>query len=524
MRRRRRLAAGSAAAFAVILAAYVALPAGAAGVRNLVMPVRIERPDTISIAVRLRVAQRELQRADSSLEVLRAFQPGGIRAVASEPASGTARDSLSAIIERLAVLLQRANNAPLPASYRALGESPAMRGDARVRALLDSLLDVQQERDELGGGGAIDPVYIALTTRANALGRALQSIGQQKLVDLRAEAALLPVPTATDSPGPLRGPDTALALSTRAAALRRVASSEAELRAARSANAVADSLVAGERARTSLAGLPVLISAAVVLSIFVSFGAALTDEMRSPRVADAVEAERLTNQRVLTVVGMRSIPPDRARRAADRSIPQLLDPTADGYRILAWHITSRWPSDGVITIAGDEPGVAAIVGANLAAVFAIDARATLLVDAELAGGPVQQVLELEESPGLAAVLENRRKWSEALMQVDVGRSRTIDVLPAGARARPIGPAETQALIAVILRAARRHDATVVVSSSGEALRRRAGDDVVLVATAGVTRLATLARAVATLSDVGARVRGIVLWEGSPPTIGRDESA
>jgi Mrp family chromosome partitioning ATPase len=202
----------------------------------------------------------------------------------------------------------------------------------------------------------------------------------------------------------------------------------------------------------------------------------------------------------------------------------LLDPTADGYRILAWHITSRWPADGVITIAGDEPEVAAIIGANLAAVFAVDARATLLVDAELVDGPVQRVLNLPNSPGLAAVLENRRKWSEALVQVDVGRSRTIDVLPAGERARPIGPAETQALIALILRAARRHDATVVVSTSGDALRRRAGDDVILCATAGATRLATLARAVATLTDVGARVRGIVLWEGPAPVVQRDDVA
>jgi tyrosine-protein kinase Etk/Wzc len=287
---------------------------------------------------------------------------------------------------------------------------------------------------------------------------------------------------------------------------------------------VADSLAARERQRTSLATLPVLIAAAAVLSMFMAFAAALMDEMRSPRVADAVEAERLTNQRVLTVVGTRAIPADRARRAADRSIPPLLDPTADGYRILAWHITSRWPADGVITIAGDEPEVAAIIGANLAAVFAVDARATLLVDAELVEGPVQRVLKLPDSPGLAAVLENRRKWSEALVQVDVGRSRTIDVLPAGERARPIGPAETQALIALILRAARRHDATVVVSTSGDALRRRAGDDVILCATAGATRLATLARAVATLTDVGARVRGIVLWEGAPPVVERDDAA
>jgi hypothetical protein len=98
------------------------------------------------------------------------------------------------------------------------------------------------------------------------------------------------------------------------------------------------------------------------------------------------------------------------------------------------------------------------------------------------------------------------------------------VLPAGERARPIGPAETQALIALILRAARRHDATVVVSTSGDALRRRAGDDVILCATAGATRLATLARAVATLTDVGARVRGIVLWEGPAPVVQRDDVA
>jgi hypothetical protein len=262
----------------------------------------------------------------------------------------------------------------------------------------------------------------------------------------------------------------------------------------------------------------VLILAAVIVSLFLSFGAALVDEMQSPRVADAVEAERLTSQRVITTVGLRAIPSDRTRRAADRAIPPLLDPTADGYRILSWHITSRWPPDGVITIAGDEPEVAAVIGANLAAVFAMDARATLLVDSELADRPVERVLELAETPGLAAVLENRRKWSEALVPVDVGRSRSIDVLPAGERQRPLGPAESQALIALVLRAARRHDATVVVSTSGDALRRRVGDDVVLCATAGSTRLATLARAVATLADVGARVRGIVLWEGPTPQV------
>lgn len=506
-------------AFALILAAYITLPAGAVGVRNLVMPSSVERPDTAAISIRLRLAQRDLQRADSTLAFHRALAPATPLEPELPPPPTGARDSLSRSVEQLALLLQRASNAPLPASYRALGESPALRNDPRVRALLDSLADVRRERDALGGGGTIDPVYISLTTRLNALGRAIQGVGHERLAALRAEVTALPVPDVSAAPAALS--DSMEAANARVAALRRIASGDAELRAAQSANAVADSTLARERARTSLAGIPVLIAAAAVLAVFISFAAAFMDEMRSPRVADAVEAERLTNQRVLTTVGLRPIPPDRSRRAADRSIPSLLDPTADGYRILAWHIMSRWPSDGVVTVAGDEPEVAAVVGSNLAAVFAADARATLLVDAELESGPVQQVLELEQSPGLAAVLENRRKWSEALVQVSVGRSRTIDVLPAGDRGRPLGPAEAQTLIADVLRAARRHDATVVVSSSVDALRRRAGDDVVLCATAGVTRLATLARAVATLVDVGARVRGVVLWEGRPPSVRLD---
>ncbi len=484
--------------------------------RNILMPSTVERPDTAAIAIRLRLAQRDLQRADSALAFHRALAPADPFEAEPPPPPTGARDSLSRSIEQLATLLQRASNAPLPASYRALGDSPVLRGDPRVAAFLDSIADVQRERDALGSGGTIDPLYISLTTRLNALGRAIQGAGYERLTALRAELAALPAADTVIVAAAI--PDTVAAANARAAAVRRIASAEAEMRAARSANAVADSLVAQERSRTSLAAIPVLIAAAAVLATFISFAAAFMDEMRSPRVADAVEAERLTNQRVLTTIGLRSIPPDRARRAADRSMPSLLDPTADGYRILAWHIMSRWPSDGVVTVAGDEPEVAAVVGSNLAAVFAADARATLLVDAEVETGPVQQVLELDQTPGLSAVLENRRKWSEALVQVSVGRSRTIDVLPAGDRGRPLGPTESQMLIADVLRAARRHDATVVVSSSGDALRRRAGDDVVLCATAGVTRLATLARAVATLVDVGARVRGIVLWEGKPPSV------
>jgi len=293
LRRRSRLAGGSVLAFTLILAAYIALPAGAVGVRNVLMPTTVERPDTAAISIRLRLAQRDLQRADSTLSFYRALAPVTPSELEAPPPLTGARDSLSRAIEQLAVLLQRASNAPLAASYRALGESPAIRGDPRVRALLDSLIDVQREREQLGGGGTIDPVYISLTTRLNALGRAIQGVGHERLAAVRAEAAALPAPDT--SIVSIAIPDTVAAATARAGALRRIANGEAEMRAARSANAAADSTLARERARTRLADIPILIAAAAVLAAFISFGAALLDEMRSPRVADAVEADADTS-------------------------------------------------------------------------------------------------------------------------------------------------------------------------------------------------------------------------------------
>ena len=170
----------------------------------------------------------------------------------------------------------------------------------------------------------------------------------------------------------------------------------------------------------------------------------------------------------------------------------------------------------VVTVTGDDAFVVAAVAANLAAVLANDARVTLLVDAELATEPVRVLLGLPRSPGLAAVVENRRKWSEALVPVVVGRGRSMDVLPAGGRATPLGPAESQALVGEVQRAARRYDATIVVTTLPTAKRFRAGDDVVVCAVQTRTRLATLARTVASLIDEGARVRGVVLWDGAIP--------
>jgi hypothetical protein len=386
---------------------------------------------------------------------------------------------------------------------------------------VDSLIDVENERDDLGGGVTVDPVYVALTTRANALGRAIQALGHAELLRLRRTADALATPLPQEEPPPTATvPDTLGPATTRAAATAALRAAEQAVAQARRTNAARDSVASLERERRELAPLPVLLVAAAIVAAFIAFSVALVDEMRSPRVAGVAEAERLSGLRVLTIARLRRVPAERFRRAADRTIAPLLDPTADEYRILAWHLTSLWPRDGIVTVTGDHPVVTAIVGANLAAVLAGDARTTLLVDSDFSAEPVRCVLNLPRSPGLAAVLENRRKWSESLLSVTVGRSRSMEVLPSGLRERPVGPAEAQALVGDILRAARRHDATVVASPTSQVARTRAGDDVIVCAVQGGTRLATLARAVASLIDGGARVRGIVLWEGRIPSVPR----
>jgi len=85
------------------------------------------------------------------------------------PAVRAQRDSLNAELTTLNRLIDRAENAPLPTSYRALAASPAVASDPRVRALLDSLADIERERNAFGAVGGVDPVYLSLTSRATAV-------------------------------------------------------------------------------------------------------------------------------------------------------------------------------------------------------------------------------------------------------------------------------------------------------------------------------------------------------------------
>jgi Mrp family chromosome partitioning ATPase len=519
LKRRFRLAVLVVTACTAVLGAFVTLPAGVRGLWNLLRPPSPALRDTVSIVGRERVLRQQLADADTALE--RARQALRLASMARVDAlvAGTdpRADSLARLVALFEPLIARAENAPLPDTYRAIAESPALREDGRARALVDSLADVERERDEFGAGAAVDPIYVSLTTRSNALGRAIVALADSRRLALRREIAALNAAHAPHEPVETPLPDTLSAALRRDGVARALATSSAALGAVRRENARV--LAALSRVRTSgqLASFPVLLAASVVIGGAIAFVLLLTDEIGSPRLATGAEAERLTDARVLTVLGPREVPAERMRRESDRERPSLLDPGLDAHRMMAWHITAMAPPDGLVVITGETAVIRATMAANIAAVLANEARGTLLIDLDFEVHALAAMLAVRESPGMADVLHNRRSWSESIVQVTVGRGRTLDMIPSGVRSRALGPSEADALGAETRRAARRYDYTIVSAPLVIARRALPAVDVVLCAALARTKVSTLARSAAGLRDDGARILGVALWEGTLPS-------
>ena len=275
-----------------------------------------------------------------------------------------------------------------------------------------------------------------------------------------------------------------------------------------------------ERARelANVSAPPIaLLGASLVLGIAAGFTVALIGEMRRPRVADVREAERATGLRVLAHLRHYEPPPERARRRADRELPPLLEPGADGYRFLYLQLSGMMPGSWLVTVASHDSSLAAVVAANGTALAALDARASLLVDADPAGCAAG-VMRVPPGPGVGEIARGELAWSEAPVTQIVGRDRATDIVPSGRRAEP---AEIAAALArEVPRLARRYD-TVVVTSGLSALLDApvlAVPRIILIVRAGTTVLTELTRDVAALRENGAQLLGLVLWDRDEPHV------
>jgi Mrp family chromosome partitioning ATPase len=479
------------------------------------------RPDTFAVIAHLATLRLELAKADSALTATRA----AIAAAApSAPdtlstASVAQRDSIRIRLERLDALLRRAEQAPLPASYRALAEVAELEGDANIKALVDSLSEIEREREGFGAVGGVDPIFVALTSRATDLGRAIQAIASARRTEMRATlAALQPVaPKVVASVGP----DTAARIAERDSLIGVFRGAQTQLGQMRLAANALDQQEERVRERATAVAPPLaLLASAFVLSAVIGFAVAFFGELRNPRVSESKELERFLGVRVLSTVETPMPSVERGRRQADRAAPPYFDPGAEGYQLAYLGLATDHPSVLMTTITGDDAAITAVVACNLAAIAADEARNTLVVDLDPACN-ASAALRARAKPGLVDILGGNAEWPDATIPARVGRDKTVDLVPFGVGARPA----PEQLVAVLKRDASRlvryYDAVFFVSPPDAAPLLPAvlpSRNVVVCAQPGITPLPALRARLEKIKESGGAIRGVVLWEAERPLL------
>jgi Mrp family chromosome partitioning ATPase len=489
------------------------------------------RPDTAPFVAALSQARLRLATADSSLALARVRTTGAPTPSVDtlSPILTARRDSLSAAVNDLDALLTRAETAPVTASYRALGESPQLASSARVKTLLDSLGGVERDRESFGPTGGADPVYVALVSRAAEIGREIQALGQSRRDTLRQKIAALNAPAQHEAVPVAPAVDTSGWVVERDSAQSLVAEATTALDDARAKGADYVREAARAREEANFNAPPVaLLAAALVFGVVLGFGTAFFDELRRPRAGDEHEVERLTGTRVLATIRPRPRNPDRRRRLADRLAPPYFDPGADGYQLTYLHVARTGASRLMLTISGVDTGIAAVVGANVAAIAADEARSTIIIDTDARTSPVAAALRIHAEPGVADILTQYIDWAEVTSQAMVGRDRVIDVLPSGVSSAGLyGSAVTALLRQEATRLVRHYEAIIVVAPIEHAAAGVPSAlpiaDTILCARVGHTRIARLQAALDSLRAAGGNAVGIVLWDSIPPALATPES-
>ena len=511
--------------FIAALIAFVVVPRNASR-KALAVASRIEaRTDSVPAVAARDGYLAEVTTTDSVLNAARqAAMPVVVPVIDTfPPAVRAQRDSLNGELATLNRLIDRAENAPLPTSYRALAASPAVAADPRVRVLLDSLADIERERNAFGAVGGVDPVYLSLTSRATAIGRAIQGIADVKRGEVRGKLALIrPVPAPVERPKITV--DTNALLAQHATAQQNYAIAAKQVDQIKQKNTRIDREAAHARELANVGAPPwAMLAAAVVLALAVGFAASFGTELKRPHIADPREAEQITGSRVLTVIRPPEVVVERSRRQADVEAPPLIDVISESYRTLYLHIASVEASVPIVTITGDDPGIVATIASNLAASAAYEARSTLLVDVDPTTCSVASVLRIRPDPGLSGIITGTATWPEAIVPTTIGRDRPLDVLPSGTRRS--GPAEPDVVEEVrkeLARMQRRYDFIIITAPTSYVQRSASSiipaPDVILCARIAHTSVGGLKTAVDTLRGADMRIHGLVLWDAEMPQL------
>lgn len=504
--------------------------------------------DTVPLLANLTGSMDRLRNAEANLQSVRvAYADRVARATASTntstasplvTASGQIAEQSDARKELL-LRIARARSAPLIENFRTVGEADFLRSDAPVRVLLDSLNEVNRDREAYAALGGPDARYAAMTARLTTLGQRVLLIAEQRLATGRATAAAV---AATDSNASIAAdsltqrmdtaklaqgvPFSADSTADRAArdaldsARVKLQTAEQLLQTARTTN----TSIARERERAeadSPAQVPpvAMLVAALVLGLAVGYGVAFYREVKHPRIADAAEVERVTDTRVIVHTGpSRSALNMRHRRISDVTVAAVVDTASESYQLLHVTLTGFGDTSREVRVVSNDAILAATVGINLAVAAARDSRSTLLVDATAPQSVVARMLSGSKKRARPDA-EPYQSLRSRLVRNRLGRELFVDSVSLDVPGTSAD--ELQQL-------AHEHDFTVFVQPETPASVRAdetpaappatSATDVILCVRVGATGLGWLTEKTAELRDQNRRLRAVLLWSTRAPSI------
>ena len=303
---------------------------------------------------------------------------GETAAAAPAPVVETIPDSVRIAVAALSSRLQRAQNAPLAASWRALASDPLLQQDARVRALADSLVDAERARNEYDAVGGVDPIYLELSSRVTAYGRSIERIALTRIGSLLRPASVEGPVSVTAPVGPSAEElarrfvaDSARYVTAQARrdVAARVADSVAALLTAQREQAVQrDSARARAQRRVDALAPPLaMLSASAAAAIGLALLVTLLLEVRAPRLAD--DREVTTQARVPVLLSIRT---------TDASTPDAL---TSAFSQLVFDLESALVTTRTLIVVSDDTELASRTAARIGERLGYDGHNVRIVSA-----------------------------------------------------------------------------------------------------------------------------------------------
>lgn len=253
-----------------------------------------------------------------------------------------------------------------------------------------------------------------------------------------------------------------------------------------------------------------LTAMGIIAGMALGFGAILLRELLNTKVRTEADLREVTDATLLGVIGYDStasrkpliLATDRSPRAEEmRRLRSNLEYLNYEGRLRSIVVTSALPSEGKT-----------LMSTNLAIAMAASAQ-VLLIDADLRSPSVGEILGLDESLGLSAVLSGQSSFDEVKYQ---WRAGNLTVLTAGAI--PPNPSQllsSSAMSELLESLVERYDLVILDSApilpvSDSTVLSKMADGALVIVNARKTTRHQLREALRTFGRSGARTLGVIL--------------